>query len=178
MFFGGHSVVHNYRINNQLVVCSGTTVATWGTKARTKWDHQSACSTGPVLRRFSRVCSPTCWSVTSTTSRTVLALPSTLRLLSERASKLSIYHGMRATDCLTFSLCHPRCTLGYTRCLVFGVHVLLHVRLHQPYQPFDFWRFLAPTIVTLGVSAKIYGELKTFLFNISFPDNWTVCVTL
>jgi len=55
-----------------------------------------------------------------------------------------------ARDCLTFSLCHPRCTLGYTRRLVFGVHVLLHVRLHQP---FDFWRFLTPTIVTLGVSA-------------------------
>jgi len=40
------------------------------------------------------------------------------------------------------------------------------------------WNTLPVSLRTVSSYLTIRRELKTFLFNISFPDNWTVCVTL
>jgi len=40
------------------------------------------------------------------------------------------------------------------------------------------WNTLLVSLRTVSSYLTFRRELKTFLFNISFPDNWTVCVTL
>jgi len=40
------------------------------------------------------------------------------------------------------------------------------------------WNTLPVSLRTVSSYLTFRRELKTFIFNISFPDNWTVCVTL
>ena len=40
------------------------------------------------------------------------------------------------------------------------------------------WNTLPVSLRTVSSYLTFRRELTTFLFNISFPDNWTVCVTL